>query len=562
MFSFESLNVEFKQEYVPDIRKEVMAFANTDGGTVYVGVRKDGSVAGVEDPDGVMLQIVGSLKDALAPDVMPFVKVDAVSIDEKQVIEIVVTTGTSRPYYLREKGLKPSGVYVRKGSSTQPLSEEGIREMIRENSARSYELSRSLNQELTFTTLEAEMAKRSIEFGPAQMRTLKLTGEDGLYTNLALLLSDQCETTTKVALFQGTDRAVFRERKEFTGSILKQLDDIYSFIDFLNKTKATFSGLHRTDTRDYPEEAVREALLNSIVHRDYAISGSNLINMYDDRLEFVSMGGLVPSIELESIFIGVSQPRNPQLAGMFYRMQLIESYGTGIGKIERSYANAVVHPSYETAKGVFRVTLPNMNELPSDADTDRGSGRGQLYHTVQYTNGGLVRGHTKYHSDWTERIYGGGGTYEKRGGERSYARYYDSASDATGKYGDYKNYMSDASSVNEKRRRGQDLYMQDASLEKEGKQGKQGNQGKKGNQAVRETPSEDSCMTAEYISTVDAQKMHILKYAGAHDIITRKEVENLLGIGTTKACRLIRELCDSGELVQEGNGRKSRYRIK
>lgn len=496
MFSFESLNVEFKQEYVPDIRKEVMAFANTDGGTVYVGVRKDGSVAGVEDPDGMMLRIVGSLKDALAPDVMPFVKVDTISVDEKQVIEIVVTTGTSRPYYLREKGLKPSGVYVRKGSSTQPLSEEGIREMIRENSARSYELSRSMDQKLTFTTLEAEMAKRSIDFGAAQMRTLKLIGEDGLYTNLALLLSDQCETTTKVALFQGTDREVFRERKEFAGSILKQIDDIYSFIDFLNKTKATFSGLHRTDTRDYPEEAVREALLNSIVHRDYAISGSNLVNMYDDRLEFVSMGGLVPSIELESIFIGVSQPRNPALAGVFYRMQLIESYGTGIGKIERAYANAVVHPLYETAKGVFRVTLPNMNEPPSDDAApymDISTGRNHRYHTVQYTNGGLVRGHTKLRSDWTDRIYGGGGSYEK-------------------------------CRTREVREYGRDR--------------------------------------TKYITKSEARKAHILRYLESHDSITRREIEDMIGISTTKAWSVIRDLCDSGELVQVGSGRKVAYKMK
>ena len=111
------------------------------------------------------------------------------------------------------------------------------------------------------------MQRRSIEIGPSQMRTLKLIGEDGLYTNLALLLSDQCETTTKVALFQGTDKELFRDRKEFTGSILKQLEDVYQFIDLVNKTKATFSGLDRTDWRDYPEEAVREALLNSIVHR-------------------------------------------------------------------------------------------------------------------------------------------------------------------------------------------------------------------------------------------------------------------------------------------------------
>lgn len=79
------------------------------------------------------------------------------------------------------------------------------------------------------------------------------------------MLSDQYEITTKVALFQGTDKEQFRDRKEFTGSILKQLEDVYQFIDLVNKTKATFSGLNRTDKRDYPEEAVREALLNSIV---------------------------------------------------------------------------------------------------------------------------------------------------------------------------------------------------------------------------------------------------------------------------------------------------------
>lgn len=165
MLSFENQNIEFKQEYVPDIRKEVMGFANAEGGTVFVGIRKDGTVLGIEDPDGVMLQIVNSLKDALAPDVMPFVRVNKGEIEGKQVVEIDVTTGTNRPYYLREKGLKPGGVYIRKGSSTQPMTEEGIREMILQNSGRSFELCRSMNQELTFQTFQAEMERRSIEVG-------------------------------------------------------------------------------------------------------------------------------------------------------------------------------------------------------------------------------------------------------------------------------------------------------------------------------------------------------------------------------------------------------------
>ena len=98
MLGFENQNVEFKQEYVQDIRKEVMAFINSEGGTVLVGVRKDGTVIGVENPDEVMLQTANSLKDSLAPDVMPFVSIRTVEIEERPVVEIEVSTGTNRPY--------------------------------------------------------------------------------------------------------------------------------------------------------------------------------------------------------------------------------------------------------------------------------------------------------------------------------------------------------------------------------------------------------------------------------------------------------------------------------
>lgn len=362
MKAYENLDIEFKEIYVDDIKKEVIAFANTSGGTVYVGIRKDGTIAGVEDPDHVMLQVANALRDSIRPDIMPFVQIKTIEKEQKPIIEISVQTGTGRPYYLQSKGLKPAGVYVRRGSASQPLSDEGIREMIVQTSGKSFERGRSLIQELTFFSFEREMRERNLESGPAQMRTLRMIGEDGLYTNLALLLSDQCEHTIKVAVFQGTDKAVFRDRKEFTGSLLQQLEEVYQLIDLYNKTKATFFGLNRIDTRDYPEEAVREALLNCIVHRDYSFSGSSLIHIYDDRMEFVSLGGLVPGLVMEAIFMGVSQSRNPDLAAVFYRMRLIESYGTGIGKIQRLYDDRTEKPKFETAPGAFRVTLPNQNE--------------------------------------------------------------------------------------------------------------------------------------------------------------------------------------------------------
>ena len=144
MTIYENHDTEYKQEDVSSIGKEVVAFANTDGGTLYIGVRDDGSVRGVENIDDTMLRVASSLKDTIAPDVMPFVSVKAIKMEGRDVVEIRVSTGTNRPYYLKEEGLKPSGIYVRKGSSSQPMSDEGICDMIIQNSGRSYESCRSL----------------------------------------------------------------------------------------------------------------------------------------------------------------------------------------------------------------------------------------------------------------------------------------------------------------------------------------------------------------------------------------------------------------------------------
>ena len=169
------------------------------------------------------------------------------------------------------------------------------------------------------------------------MRTLKLIDRDNLYSNLGLLLSDQCIHTIKVAVFQGTDQTIFKDRREFTGSLMQQMNEVYDFIDFRNQTRATIEKLLRIDVRDYPEIAVREALLNLLVHRDYSFSASALISIYADRIEFVSIGGLMPGIDLEDIMVGISVCRNQDLANVFYRLHLIEAYGTGIGKIMKAY---------------------------------------------------------------------------------------------------------------------------------------------------------------------------------------------------------------------------------
>lgn len=361
MIFMESETVELKAELVPDICKEVIAFANTRGGTLYIGVKDDGTVAGIPDADAVALRLNNMIRDSIKPDVTMFVHYETQTVDTKQIVAVTIQKGTDRPYYLSSKGLKPSGVYVRNGTSTDPSTDTAIRKMIKETDGDSFEEMRSLEQNLSFHSAEAEFKKCGVAFDDLKMKTLGILTAEDLYSNLGLLLSDQCSSIMKAATFAGTDQNIFQDRREFNGSLLQQMEDVYAYLDLRNRTKATFDGLYRIDTRDYPEEALREALMNCLVHRDYSYRASTLISVYDDRMEFVSIGGLPDGIEVEDIMLGLSVCRNPKLAAVFYRLKLIEAYGTGMPKMMKAYQGSGMTPRIEATSNAFKVTLPNRN---------------------------------------------------------------------------------------------------------------------------------------------------------------------------------------------------------
>ena len=367
----ETETVELKSIVMDDIKKKIIAFANCDGGTVYVGVSDDGTVLGIENADECALQISNMVRDAVKPDVTMFIHYETLDCEGKAVVAVNIQRGTNRPYYLAKKGLRPEGVYVRQGYSSVPATDTAIRQMIKETDGDSFENMRSINQALTFETTKKEFEKRNIAFGQPQMQTLKLVSADGVYTNLGLLLSEQCPHTIKAAVFEGTNQNVFKDRREFSGSLMQQLNEVYDYIDFHNQTHATFQKLLRIDTRDYPEVAVREALLNSLVHRDYSFRASTLISIYEDRIEFVSIGGLLPGLELDDLMMGVSVCRNPHLANVFYRLQLIEAYGTGMKKIMGAYADTPVQPKIATTNNAFKIILPNVNIAPKATETPK-----------------------------------------------------------------------------------------------------------------------------------------------------------------------------------------------
>ena len=154
----ESETVELKSVVVDDIKKEIIAFANCEGGKLYIGVQDDGTVVGLDNPDGVALQVSNMVRDAIKPDLTMFLHYKTLNENGKQIVAIDVQQGTERPYYISKKGLRPEGVFVRQGYSSVSATNTAIRCMIKETDGDYFEEMRSLEQDLTFETAEKEIS--------------------------------------------------------------------------------------------------------------------------------------------------------------------------------------------------------------------------------------------------------------------------------------------------------------------------------------------------------------------------------------------------------------------
>ena len=364
---YESERIEYKSQMIDDIYKEVIAFANTDGGVIYLGIDDKGNLVGIDNVDETYTRLTNGIRDAIVPDVTMFVRY---VLQDNKVIQIEVGEGSYKPYYLKSKGMKPAGVYVRQGASSVQASPDQIRRMIKDSDGDVFEEMRSFAQELSFEEAERTFKRYQVDFSEEKYIALGLRNiHDDQYTNLAMLLSDQCQHTTKIAVFGDEANITFKDAKEFGGSIFKQLDESFAYLTLCNRTAATFKGLERVELSDYPEDALREALLNSLVHRDYSYSGSIIINVNDSCIEFISIGGLMPGLSAEDIRSGISQPRNRKLAEIFHRLRLIESYGTGIRKIYALYKGCAAQPRIEVTPNTFKLVLPNMNAAATASES-------------------------------------------------------------------------------------------------------------------------------------------------------------------------------------------------
>lgn len=374
----ENRTTELRAEYTDQIDRTVVAFANTEGGKIYIGIDSDGTVLGVESMVAVMRKITNMIRDAVRPDVSAFTECTLETIGGRLVVVLTVNRGTARPYYLADKGIRPEGVFLRMGASSVPASETAILNMIRGTGGERYENARSVEQQLTFRKTEGYFAKAELPFDDEQKRALNIIGADGTYTNLAMLLSEQCLHTLRLAVFEGTQKSDAREKAELTGSLLAQWEAAFAYLDRLSNAPAPPAASApsasppppQDGSPAYPREALREALLNAVLHRDYSFGGPTLISIFQDRIELVTVGGLPHGLTFQDIKLGVSALRNQDLARVFLRLGLIEAYGSGIQKINDCYRDCPAKPRLEVSENAFKLTLPHWTRHAPDPVPD------------------------------------------------------------------------------------------------------------------------------------------------------------------------------------------------
>lgn len=342
----EGKTIEFKVE-LPNsntLAKTIIAFSNTGGGKLIIGVNDQGEIIGLEHDVNIF-----ELKDKVAsiiyetcyPTVLP--DIYTTTIDDHLLLIIEVYRGNLLPYYLKSKG-KSEGVYIRVGATNRKASYENILELERQRMNISFdqEANREVDLDsLDITTLKGRFARAGKVLDQAVMKNFKLVIEDNntLYPSngLLILLGKLEHVRMKCSRFKGTSMDVFLDRKEYEGDLFSQLEAAENFIKNHIKLSSEIKGLQREDQYEIPLEAIRESLVNAVVHRDYSNGGRDIkIGIYDDIVNVVSPGGFPSTITQEDILEGRSEIRNKVIARVFKELNYIEQWGSGIRRIKSS----------------------------------------------------------------------------------------------------------------------------------------------------------------------------------------------------------------------------------
>lgn len=339
MSNTETNRIENKEQLNEDFEQEVIAFLNyKEGGIIYVGVRKDGQVVGLKDVDLTQLQIKDRIKNNIQPSTLGLFDVTVETIDNKEVIKVIISSGTEKPYYLRKKGRTPEGCYIRVGSSKERMTERMIDDMYARKIKNTLKEIESPRQGLTFNQLKIYYEEHGLKLNDNFLQNLDLLTNEGKYNYNAFLLADENTVSIKLVRYLGTNKLELLENLEFGNRcLITATQRILDRLDVENTTYAKIEYFGRKEQEKIDSKALKEAVINAIVHNDYSYGNSPIIELYSDRIEITSAGGLPQELSQEEFLEGVTAPRNKELIRVFKDVDLIENIGSGVLRILDAY---------------------------------------------------------------------------------------------------------------------------------------------------------------------------------------------------------------------------------
>ena len=339
----ENKTIEFK-EIIPNSKKisqTAVAFANGAGGKILIGITDDRKIVGIDEKQDIF-KIIDDLNTIIYDSCYPNINADIYTEnkDNKTILVIEVFPGNLKPYYIKSMG-KENGVYIRVGASNRKASYENILELERQR--RNITFDEEIDWDLEYEDLNLDFLKKKFkengkDFSEEKLLNLGLIKKDGndlkVTRGFGIILGLYENTNINCARFKGKTMDIFLDKKEFDGDIFGKIENIQMFLSNHLNISSKFENFQRKDILEIPMLALREGIINAIVHRDYSNQGRDIkIGIYDDVVEIVSPGGLPSTLTIEQIYSGRSEIRNRVLARIFKELNFIEKWGSGINRM-------------------------------------------------------------------------------------------------------------------------------------------------------------------------------------------------------------------------------------
>lgn len=353
----ENDKTELKAVLNNKLERSVVAFLNSrTGGDIYIGVNDDGSAVEQRNIDKTQLVVSDRIKNNILPTTLGLFEVTTEEYLGKIIIHVIVSSGTEKPYYIKQMGMSPSGCFIRIGSGVQQMTNEIIDRLYASrtrNSLRNIVSPRYTDH--NFAQIKIYYQEKGFEVNDLLLHNLDFYTLDGKLNYVAYLFADTNSVSIKVAKYSGKDKYNLIENEEYGYcSLIKATQRVLDKLDVENRTFTKITGNARRSERSLIDRtALREALINAIVHNDYTREVPPVVEIYSDRLTITSYGGLVEGLSKEEFFSGRSMPRNREIMRIFKDLELVEQLGSGMNRILKVYKRDIFKISDNFIQIVF-----------------------------------------------------------------------------------------------------------------------------------------------------------------------------------------------------------------